>query len=222
MKSKLFNSDDYKRCESDIKTFLNSQLSKDLGFTGSVREIGDRLKKILANNLQEIVGDHIKSYRIPSTARAMADFTFVDHDGMKYSVDIITHNEEKKFSMPNITSVERLEKLYEDNKCIFVVLLVDYKPSKQKNFISNVRLLPIEYFSWNCLTIGALGVGQLQIRKASTIVTHIKNSRKDWMREFAETLMLFYAKEISKASRRLTNAAKTLETWKNKDDIWKS
>lgn len=220
MKSYIFYSDEYKTIETKVKDFLNSQDKTVLGLGATVREAGDRIKNTLSAQLKDLLNPHVKSFSIPVAARAMSNFTFIDKDGMNYFVDVITHNEDKKFSMPNITSVDRLEKLYQTDKNIFVVLLVDYKPLKTTNFITNVRFLPIEFFSWDSLTIGALGIGQLQIRRASRIVETIKNSRKDWMREFAEHLMVFYAKETGKTAKRLTNAADLLNYWKAKKDVW--
>lgn len=220
MKSKIFYNDGYQKIESDLKTFLNSQDKMDLGLSATVREAGDRIKACLAQNMNGVLGNLVKSFEIPQSARAMANFRFTDNDNLNYFVDVITHNEDKRFSMPNITSVDRLDKFYLNDKNVFVVLLVDYKPSRSVNFITNVRFLPIEFFSWDCLTIGALGIGQLQIRRASRVITVIKNSRKNWMREFAEHLMIFYAKETGKTAKRLSNAANLLEIWKSKNDVW--
>lgn len=220
MKSSIFYNDHYQQIEINLKTFLNSQDRGDLGLSTTVREAGDRIKAVLSENLAQLLGTHVKQFEIPQSARAMANFQFTDQDNLNYFVDVVTHNEEKKFSMPNITSVDRLEKLYQNDKNIFVVLLIDYKPSKTSNFISNVSFLPVEFFAWDCLTIGALGIGQLQIKRASRVIKVIKNSRKNWMREFSEHLMIFYAKETSKTAKRLTNAADLLAVWKSKTDIW--
>ena len=123
--------------------------------------------------------------------------------------------------MPNITSVDRLQELYSDNRNIFVVLLIDYKPSESQNCIINVQFTPIEFLSWECLTIGALGAGQIQIRKASEITKIEKYSRKTWMNDFTETLIEFYVNENYKLGERLLKANKTRIDWLKREDVWK-
>jgi len=59
--------------------------------------------------------------------------------------------------MPNLTSVERLARLYEDDTNYFVVLMVTYEIDKLKARVSGVLFVPVEFLGWDCLTIGALG-----------------------------------------------------------------
>ncbi len=44
--------------------------------------------------------------------------------------------------------------------------------------IEKVTFAPIEFFDWDCLTIGALGWGQIQIANANVVKIVPKNSRK--------------------------------------------
>lgn len=53
----------------------------------------------------------------------MADFAFTDVDGNYYVVDSKTHNLGTSFNMPNLTSVERLARFYEDYHNYFAVLM---------------------------------------------------------------------------------------------------
>ncbi len=48
----------------------------------------------------------------------MADLAFQDQQGFYYVVDVKTHRTDTKFNMPNLTSVERLARFYEDDKTI--------------------------------------------------------------------------------------------------------
>ena len=123
--------------------------------------------------------------------------------------------------MPNITSVDVLQNLYLENKNIFVVLLIDYNPKISKNIIQKVHFLPIEFISWESLTIGALGVGQIQIKNASNILEITHNSRKNWMREFCERLTVFYNEENKKLSNWIINVNENRLEWENTEDIWK-
>ncbi len=72
-------------------------------------------------------------------------------------IDVKTHRTDTRFNMPNLTSVERLTRFYQDDKNYFVVLLVSYTVSGTALKVSGVRFVPIEFLMWECLTIGALG-----------------------------------------------------------------
>jgi len=66
--------------------------------------------------------------------------------------------------MPNLTSVERLARFYEDDMNCFVVLTVSYTIDGTKVKAEDVHFVPIEFLSWKCLTIGALGWGRSRSR----------------------------------------------------------
>lgn len=84
----------------------------------------------------------------------MADMAFTDVDGFYYVVDVKTHRADTKFNMPNLTSVERLARFYEDDSNYFVLLLVSYQLNDDKAVFTDMRFIPIEFLSWDCLTLG--------------------------------------------------------------------
>jgi hypothetical protein len=51
---------------------------------------------------------------------------FADGDGYYYMVDVKSHRTDTHFNMPNLTSVERLTRLYEDDTNYFVALMLQY------------------------------------------------------------------------------------------------
>jgi hypothetical protein len=133
----------------------------------------------------------------------MADLAFVDQNGLYYIVDVKTHRLETHFNMPNLTSVERLGRFYEDDKNYSVVLLVQYTLKATAVKVSSVHFVPIEFIAWDCLTIGALGWGQIQIANANVIHINEGYSRKKWMIELCETMLAFYPREIGKIKNRM-------------------
>lgn len=72
--------------------------------------------------------------------------------------------------------------------------------NSQPEFLS-VRT--IEFLSWKCLTIGALGWGQIQIANSDRIDVAPDYSRKKWMLELCDTLFEFYPHEINKIGERI-------------------
>ena len=82
--------------------------------------------------------------------------------------------------------------------------------------IEHVHFVPIEFLSWDCLTIGALGWGQIQIKNSNTINILEKSDRKDWMLALCDKLNSFYPNEISKIHKRLTYFEKIKKFWENR------
>ena len=148
----------------------------------------------------------------------MADLAFTDKDGFYYVVDVKTHRLDTKFNMPNLTSVERLSRFYEEDKNYFCLLKVDYKINGTRAEIVKVTFAPIEFFDWDCLTIGALGWGQIQIANANVVKIMPKNSRKKWMLELCDIMLDFYPKEIGKIGERIDHFKKIRKIWEKKSE----
>ena len=223
MTQNIFTRKIHKKIEKRVQEFLSSHpnfLSKQT--LHSPRAVGDAIQNILEKNFQKIIGDLLsdnsrtKEYSASFARRAMADLAFYDEDENYYIVDVKTHRLDTKFNMPNLTSVERLSRFYEDDKNNFVILKVDYKIVKEKIAIEKVIFKPIEFFSWECLTLGALGWGQIQIANANIINISESQSRKKWMLEMCENLFEFYPKEIAKIDERIKYFEKVQKYWKKK------
>ena len=146
----------------------------------------------------------------------MADLAFEDVAGLYYVVDVKTHRLSTKFNMPNLTSVERLARFYEDDKNYFVLLMIDYEIDGLRAVIENVTFVPIEFLEWDCLTIGALGWGQIQIANSNRVSVNPLSSRKKWMIELCDTLLDFYPKEIAKIDKRIAHFRKIRTKWENR------
>ncbi len=222
MKSEIFYTDSYKLIEDKIKVFLNQYpdfLSKDT--VSSTRAAGDAIQYILEDNFRDILGEFCKEYSRSFARRSMADLAFTDQNDLYYVVDVKTHRLETEFNMPNLTSVERLARFYEDDKNYFVILMVVYSiVSNVHLHVERVHFVPIEFLSWSCLTIGALGWGQIQIANARNIVINHGYSRKKWMLELCDVLSEFYPHEIEKVKTRIEHFEKIRRQWEEKQDIW--
>jgi len=163
-KSSIFYTDKYKEIAERIKTFLNGQKDFLSARTlNSPRAVGDAIENIIADNFQKILGDLVGEYSSSFARRAMADLAFTDKEGFYYVVDVKTHRLDTKFNMPNLTSVERLSRFYEEDVNYFLLLKIDYQIEGTKAVIKHVTFAPIEFFDWDCLTIGALGWGKSKL-----------------------------------------------------------
>jgi len=109
----IFTDRRYSDIENKIKSLINKEktfLSRST--VNSTRAIGDAIENIISTNFENIVADYCKEYSSDFARRAMADLAFEDTEDNYYLIDVKTHNIETKFNMPNLTSVQRLAKLY--------------------------------------------------------------------------------------------------------------
>ena len=220
MKSSLFYSDRFKVVQRKVKNFLNQHDEFLSGSTvKSTRAVGDAIQDILSEHFQAIVGKNAcANYSSDFARRAMADLAFEDKDRFYYVVDVKTHRLSTKFNMPNLTSVERLARFYEDNKNYFVLLMIAYDIEGLRAVIEKVLFVPIEFLGWDCLTIGALGWGQIQIANSNVVTVNAGYSRKKWMIELCDTLLEFYPKEIAKIDKRIERFKTIRAQWEKRPE----
>ncbi len=212
----IFETGEYQKIETKIKKFLNKQSDFLTPRTStSTRAIGDAIQNILSENLETILGNLVKEYSPSFARRAMADLAFCDKNDSYYIVDVKTHKLDTVFNMPNLTSVERLARFYEEDKNYFVVLNIAYNLKGNGIKVEKVNFVPIEFLSWDCLTIGALGWGQIQIANSNKIDI-VPQSRKKWMLTLCDTLFDFYPSEIGKIKERIIYFKKVKTYWENK------
>lgn len=196
---------------SRVPDFQNRRINN------SPRAIGDTVQEVIGELLPSCFPDGLlNEFSADFARRAMADAAFTDVDGNYYLIDIKTHNTSTEFNMPNLTSVQRLARFYEDDKNYFVVLLIEYGVKNGRLSFSGARFIPIEHLAWSCLTIGALGWGQIQIANSNIIDIERGNTRADWMLSLCDTLDIFYPKEISKISKRIHYFHAVRTYWESK------
>lgn len=220
MKSKIFYTNTYEHLQAEVMKYLNSRPDfLTISTANSTRAAGDAIESLIKLGFKQILGDLCSSYSTNFARRSMEDLAFEDKDGFKYAVDVKTHRTDTKFNMPNLTSVQRLSKFYENDFNYFVLLMVSYTVEQNKVIVSSVRFVPIEFIGWDCLTVGALGWGQIQISNSNRVVVNAGYSRKEWMSQLCDFLLVFYPKEMTKISKRITYFEKVKDFWLAKDDI---
>lgn len=218
MKSIIFEEKHLKLFQNNVLNYLKSCSDfEDKRLVNSPRAVGDVVQEVIGENLNSFFADGLVNNCNNSFARrAMADMAFFDTENNYFVVDIKTHNKSTSFNMPNLISVDRLARFYEEDNNYFVILLVEYHVENSRISFDSVRLFPIENLAWSCLTIGALGWGQIQIANANIVNVDFNLTRKKWMLSLCDTLDLFYPKEIEKINKRIDRFKKVREFWENK------
>ena len=98
--------------------------------------------------------------------------------------------------------------------------MVKYVVEGNRAGATEVSFAPIEFLGWDCLTVGALGWGQIQIANSNFIRMHHGYSRKEWMLNLCEIMFDFYPKEIQKIQERIGRFREVKRHWEQKTDIW--
>ena len=186
----------------------------------STRATGDALESLVAESFDGFLGDWCSEYSSDFARRAMADMAFTDKEGIYSIVDVKTHREDTHFNMPNLTSLQRLSRFYESDTNVFALLMIRYSIDGPKVNASEVVFAPIEFLDWDCLTVGALGWGQIQIANSNDIHVIDRFSRKQWMIQLCDVMADFYPKEIGKIETRMNHFESVRNYWESKDDIW--
>lgn len=221
MKSSFFYNGHYKELTDKLKDYINS-IPEFLSVqtARSTRAAGDAIEGIIAEKFDSLLGDWCKEYSSSFARRAMADIAFKDKEDFYCVVDVKSHRENTKFNMPNLTSVQRLSRFYEDDKNVFSLIMVKYTLDGNRVLVTEVIFVPIEFLDWDCLTVGALGWGQIQIANSNRIIVKDGFSRKQWMLTLCDTMLEFYPKEILKIHERVGRFEDVKSYWEKKEDIW--
>ena len=221
MRSSFYYKGHYRKVASGIKDLINSSpdfLSSQTA--GSPRAVGDAIESLISEKFDTFLGPWCDEYSNDFARRAMADLAFTDTEGVYSVVDVKTHREDTRFNMPNLTSVERLSRFYESDMNVFSVIIVRYSIEGTRVTASEALFSPIEFLDWDCLTIGALGWGQIQISNSNDIRVNDGYSRKQWMLQLCRTVLEFYPREILKIKDRMDRFDTVREYWESKDDVW--
>jgi hypothetical protein len=215
--SRIFHTGRHLEIEQAIVQLFNAQPTLWSPQTiSSTRAVGDTLQAILSENFAMLLGDLCADYSAVFARRAMADLAFTDVDGLYYIVDVKTHRLGTHFNMPNLTSVERLARFYEDDENYFCLVIVKYAVEENHLQIQQAHFVPIEFLAWECLTIGALGWGQIQIANANNIRINLSYSRRQWMLEFCDAVLAFYPREMGKIAERIEHFKQVREKWESR------
>ncbi len=217
--SQLFHTGAHRQIERAILDLVNEQPDFLSARTAaSPRSAGDAVQHLLSEQLRPLLGTHCSEYVPQFKRRGMGDLAFTDPQGLYYLVDVKTHRLDAELHMPNITSVDRLARFYERDSNYFIVLMVDYRLASTRLEAVDVHFVPVEFLSWDCLTIGALGIGQLQIAGGRRLQIDDRSTRRSWMLELCRKLLDFYPREIAKIEKRRQRFAQVEEAWRNRPE----
>ena len=183
-----------------IQDSLDKNLPKEIPYEGSLmqRGIADIIEVMVSDIILNLKDQSIKESYEAKSKRSIEDVGLITTDYDDIKIDIKTHDSESDLSMPNLISISRIKKFYENDKNLLLYVFVKYHTNNNSIYISEVTVKSIEQIDWSCLTIGNLGKGQLQITNMNDISFNDFLSRKDWMERLSYDVIIYYRSLINK------------------------
>ena len=183
-----------------IQDSLDINLPKEIPYEGSLmqRGIADIIEVMVSDIILNLKDQSIKESYEAKSKRSIEDVGLITTDYDDIKIDIKTHDSESDLSMPNLISISRIKKFYENDKNLLLYVFVKYHTDNNSIQVSEVIVKSIEQIDWSCLTIGNLGKGQLQITNMNDISFNDFLSRKDWMERLSYDVIIYYRSLINK------------------------
>lgn len=186
-----------------IKTQLDENLTDfELVDGGQQRTVGDLIESKVSEILKNTSSDLITEIRAPRSKKSIEDVTLVS-SGITYYIDPKTHDVNSDFSMPNLTSIEKIKKLFLKNTEELVYVFVSYRIQDGIINIVDVKVFFIWELDISILGIGALGKGQLQIKNANESLVFTSKGKEKWYDDFKKVVQVYLKKQITKIKKQI-------------------
>jgi hypothetical protein len=163
--------------------------------SGNQRAYADLIEEQACAQAQALYSE---LYRPARTVRSPEDFWIGNN-----LVDVKTRQLGTDFNMPNLISVDRLDKILSTPDQELYYWMIDYSVEANGSCVvrhSEVRT--VWSLPWAALAIQNLGKGQLQICKWTELVNHATD-RAGWHAQLKQERRAFYLKQIAKLQQML-------------------
>jgi hypothetical protein len=186
-----------------IKELLDEQLENfELIEGGQQRTVGDliesKVSEILFNSTSELISEKIA----PRSKKSIEDVTLVSN-GVLYYIDPKTHDINSEFSMPNLTSVQKIKKLFDTTDKELIYVFVSYAITDGRVIISDIKVFFLWELDISILGVGALGKGQLQIKNANKNLVFTEKGKVGWYGDFKLLMQEFLKKQLIKVNKQI-------------------
>jgi hypothetical protein len=183
-----------------INNILNDSIGKSFDTTNlQQRGVADVIEKYICEQITKIDNKELIIER-SKTKRSLEDVQIKNNQEL-YKIDIKTHDLNSDFSMPNLISVDRLKKFYENNNNHLMYIIISYTTNNNITQIKNIEIRYIEELSWEILGIQNLGKGQLQIKNLNNELIFVEPNREEWIKTLKQNMIKFYKKQIIKTQK---------------------
>ena len=186
-----------------IKELLDEQLENFVLIEGGQqRTVGDLIESKVAEILFNSTSELISEKRAPRSKKSIEDVTLVSN-GVSYYIDPKTHDINSEFSMPNLTSVQKIKKLFDTTDKELIYVFVSYAITEGMVIISDIKVIFLWELDISILGVGALGKGQLQIKNANKDLVFTQKGKVGWYSDFKLLMQEFLKKQLIKVNKQI-------------------
>lgn len=187
-----------------MKKIINNKLNDSIGKSFNTtnlqqRGVADVIEKYICEQITKI--DNKELIIEQSTSKRSLEDIQIKNNQELYKIDIKTHDLNSDFSMPNLISVDRLKKFYENKNNHLIYIIVSYQTINEITQIKNIQIRFVEELSWEILGIQNLGKGQLQIKNMNNELIFVEPNREEWINTLKQNMIKFYKKQIAKTQK---------------------
>lgn len=169
---------------------------------GMQRTVGDLIENKISDILFNSDSELITEKREPRSKKSIEDVTLVS-GGVLYYIDPKTHDTNSDFSMPNLTSIDKIKKLFSSDEQELIYVFVSYGLENGMVVISDIKVFFIWELDISILGIGALGKGQLQIKNANNELVFTNKGKQEWFEDFKKLVHEYLKKQITKTNKQI-------------------
>jgi hypothetical protein len=186
-----------------IKQLLEEKLQNfELVDGGQQRTVGDLIENKVSDILYSSTNKLISEKRAPRSKKSIEDVTIISND-VTYYIDPKTHDINSDFSMPNLTSVDKINKLFLNKNKELIYVFVSYDLDNGIVIIDNIKVFFIWELDISILGVGALGKGQLQIKNANKDLVITNKGKQEWYSDFKKLVQEYLKKQIIKINKQI-------------------
>jgi hypothetical protein len=191
---------------NQIKKYLTDLLNEklqdfELVEGGMQRTVGDLIESKVSDIIVNSKSNLISETRRSRSKKSIEDVSVISNS-VTYYIDPKTHNRDSEFSMPNLTSVEKIKKLFSSQDKDLIYVFVTYIIMDSMVMIENIKVFFIWELDTSILRIGALGKGQLQIKNANDKIIFTNKGKLGWYSGFKNLVIEFLEKQENKIKKQ--------------------
>lgn len=183
--------------EEKLKSFQIQQGSEQ-------RTIGDLVEHKVKEICKEFSIKKNLQFKDRRSKKSLEDFTLIQtKDGIDnvYYFDPKTHDENSEFSMPNLSSIDKLKNLLLSDNESLVNIFVSYSIEENTVTVNKIDVKYIWELDFSVLRIGSLGKGQLQISNMKNNLIFTNEGKLEWLKKLKLKVNEYHDDQIKRLEK---------------------
>jgi len=185
--------------KEEIKVLLENHLNDfEVPVGIEHRGVGDLVEQKVNSILLNHPPNHITEAVEARSKKSLEDVTWKSPT-TTYWIDVKTHyiQDVEGFSMPNMSSIEKLRKLFKQPNEELIYVMVSYTRNNNLIQIDNIKVFFIWELDWSVLSIQNLGRGILQIKDNNKPLVFTNQGKQKWFNQLCKSAIQFHTKQIA-------------------------